>query len=579
MKGTSVSSGLAVAKPFILQPQTLEVPKTTLPPGALEGEKQRFFGAVGQVRGQLTALLEGRGQTFTEEEKTILGVHISLLDDPTLIDETVGVMEERGFGAAYALQCNMEQIAEELADLDDEYIRERVADIQNVANLLLRALLGVSGPELDRLDGDCILVCEELEPSQLLAADRRHLKGLVCERGGGTSHVAILCRNLGLPAVFGVQGAIGACRAAGLMILDGGAGTLILDPAPEQAAEAQKKIRAAAALRRELMAFAGAEGRTRDGARVEVCANIGHPDEAKDALQNGAEGVGLFRTEFLYMQAGRAPTEAEQLESYKAAALAMEGRPVIIRTLDAGGDKEIGYLDLPREANPFLGFRAIRVCLARPQLFKTQLRAILRAGAYGDVRIMYPMISSLREYRAANALLEEAKAELRAEGLPFREDIPTGIMIEIPAAAVCADQLAAEVDFFSIGTNDLIQYTTAVDRTSPTIADLYDDCSPGVLRLIRHTIESARRASKPVGMCGEMAGNLLFTPLLAGMGIDELSASAQAAVRLKKALSLIELPAARQLVQEVMQLDTGEQIRARLQRAAEEWGLAPLLSL
>ncbi|WP_066460081.1 phosphoenolpyruvate--protein phosphotransferase [Anaerotruncus rubiinfantis] len=579
MKGICASPGLAAAKPFLVKEQELRIRRSRVPKDAIEAEKEKFYSAVERLRQKMNDFLSDPERELSEDERKIMGVHVSLLDDPSLIDETVSIIENERFNCAYALSQNVDAIALELGEVDDEYIRERIMDIKDVSTSLLKRILDVEPADLTRLEEDVILIARDLEPSQLISADKRFLRGIVCEQGGVTSHTAILARNLGVPAVFGVRDAMKSCRNVSMLVVNGTMGTVDCNPEPEELDKVRRRIESLRELRQDLGRYATVEGRSLDGRRMEVCANIGSAKDAAQAVKNGAEGAGLFRTEFMFMQEDVPPSEEIQFETYKAAAEALGTRPLIIRTLDAGGDKEIEYLHLNKENNPFLGYRAIRICLKNKDLFKTQLRAILRASAYGNIRIMYPMISSIEELHAANRVLKRAKAELRREGVPFDREIKVGIMVEIPTTAVCADIFAREVDFFSIGTNDLIQYTLAVDRTNQTVSALYDEYNPGVLRLIYHTIQSGAREGKPVGMCGEMGGNLLLTPLLLGMGIDEVSVSPVAVPKVKKMLSAIDSSTAQRMLHRAMCCDTGSEMKAFLTEELTKMKLDHLLLL
>ncbi|MEA4970066.1 MAG: phosphoenolpyruvate--protein phosphotransferase [Candidatus Pelethousia sp.] len=576
MKGIAVSPGLAVAPPLLLAAQS-GVRHRDISQAEAETEIRRFRCAAAGLGQQMRQALENARQELSKDEKDILNMHISLLQDQAMIEDTVSIIAKEHIAAECALDQNVKSILDELESLNDACLRERAVDIRDVYGKLLGKLTKAERLDLSALQEDVIVVAHELEPSEFIAADKSRLKGIACEQGGPTSHTAILARNYGIPAVFGLAGLMAACRRATLIAVDGSAGTVTIDPDEGARQALEAAIEKRAVLHQELAGMIHCEGETIDGKKVAVYTNIASAGEAERAVAQGAQGVGLFRTEFVFMDRNQPPSEEEQYAIYRQAAEVLKGRPIIIRTLDAGGDKRIGYLNTVREGNPFLGSRAIRLCLRNPMLFKTQLRALLRAGAYGNVRIMYPMISSLEELAQASALLDECKHELAAEGRPFAVDVPVGIMVEIPSAAISADLYAGHVDFFSIGTNDLIQYTLAVDRANPEIQPLYDAYNPSVLRLIDNTVCCARRAGIEVGICGEMGSNLLLVPIFAAMGVTELSVNLASIGKIKYLLSRIDAKAARPALDELLQMERGTQIRAYLEAQSRSWGTDFLL--
>jgi phosphotransferase system enzyme I (PtsI) len=457
--------------------------------------------------------------------------------------------------------------------MEDEYIKARAIDIKDVGDRLARNILGVNNWSLADMTGEVIVVARDLTPSDTAQIDRKMVKAFVTDVGSRTSHTAIMAQSLGIPAVVGL-GEISTLTAEGdTIIVDGNEGQVILNPdAPTMRRYEQ--------LQREYRCYLDDLCQLKDCAcetrcktrRVEIAANIGKPKDCKDALENGAEGIGLYRTEFFYMDRPELPGEDEQFEAYRAVAQTMKPRPVIIRTLDIGGDKKLPYLEMPAEMNPFLGWRAIRLCLDRSDIFKTQLRAILRASHYGSLRIMYPMISSVAEVRQANSVLAQAREDLEREGLPYDQGLQVGIMVEIPSAAVIADLLAKEVDFFSIGTNDLVQYTLAVDRMNEHIAHLYEPLHPAVLRLIKNVIDASHRAGKWTGMCGEMAGDVVATPILLGLGLDEFSMSSGSIPRVKKVINTLGYQEAREIADRVLAMEDPVEIRSWLQSYAPKSG-------
>lgn len=483
-------------------------------------------------------LIRQRGASLSEEALAIIKIHLEFLDDPELVENTEELIREDQLCAESALIQNERMICQVLAEVEDEYIKERAADIKDVSKRILLDLQGVKGNDITILDQDVILVTEELEPSQLVAGDARHIKGIVCEKGGRTAHVAIIARSMSIPAVFGIDQAVEKLKEAENIYLHGSQGIVETNKTVEEQKIILDNIARADALRKGLEPFSKQLGKTEDGQHIAIRANIGGIADAKRAKEAGAEGIGLFRTEFLFMEASRMPSEEEQMEVYKSVLETFSDAKVTIRTFDAGGDKQIEYLNMPIEMNPFLGCRAIRFCLKRKELLKKQLRALLRASVYGHLRIMYPMISGIGEFREANAVLEEAKQELKDERIPVADDVEVGLMIEVPSAALCAETLAKEADFFSIGSNDLTQYTMAVDRDNPNVSELFTEFHPAVLKLIKMTVDGAHKHGKHVCICGEFGGNTLATRLLMALGLDELSMNPNSMNRVKKILSL-----------------------------------------
>lgn len=568
-KGIAASPGIAIGKAFVLHPPAKPATEagTTSAPSDPATERARFEAALAASRAELTALRERVARKVGEAEAAVFDAHLMMLDDPALTEEVARSIRE-GLSAVDAVSQTVANIKAIFEAMEDEYMRERAADVADVGQRLIRHLTGTVAPDLGSLVEPRIIVAHDLTPSDTAQLDPRTALGFATESGGRTSHSAIMARSLGIPAVVGSPGLLEHVSDGDMLIVDGDEGVIFVNPDSATLAAYQEKAARAAAEREALARLKELPAVTVDGRRVELAANIGTPRDIPDALDNGAEGVGLYRTEFLFMDQPQLPSEEEQYEAYKAVAESMQGRPVIIRTLDIGGDKHIPYLDMPEEMNPFLGWRAIRVCLDRPDLFKTQLRAIWRAGCHGNVKVMFPMISSVDEVRRAKALLEEARQELVARGVPVAPNLSVGIMIELPSAALVADQLAREVDFFSIGSNDLIQYTLGVDRMNQRIAHLYDPLHPGVLRLIKMVIDAAHRHGKWAGMCGEMAGDTMCTPLLLGMGLDEFSMSARAIPRVKNLVRSLSLEACRAVAEKALQCASSAEVRELL-RAME----------
>lgn len=537
MKGIAISSGEAIAKPLVLEEVSFE-DMLQIETEDVEQELKRFQVSRNHMKSYFQDLIRQRGASLSEEALAIIKIHLEFLDDPELVENTEELIREDQLCAESALIQNERMICQVLAEVEDEYIKERAADIKDVSKRILLDLQGVKGNDITILDQDVILVAEELEPSQLVAGDARHIKGIVCEKGGRTAHVAIIARSMSIPAVFGIDQAVEKLKEAENIYLHGSQGIVETNKTVEEQKIILDNIARADALRKGLEPFSKQLGKTEDGQHIAIRANIGGIADAKRAKEAGAEGIGLFRTEFLFMEASRMPSEEEQMEVYKSVLETFSDAKVTIRTFDAGGDKQIEYLNMPIETNPFLGCRAIRFCLKRKELLKKQLRALLRASVYGHLRIMYPMISGIGEFREANAVLEEAKQELKDEGIPVADDVEVGLMIEVPSAALCAETLAKEADFFSIGSNDLTQYTMAVDRDNPNVSELFTEFHPAVLKLIKMTVDGAHKHGKHVCICGEFGGNTLATRLLMALGLDELSMNPNSMNRVKKILSL-----------------------------------------
>ena len=537
MKGIAISSGEAIAKPLVLEEVSFE-DMLQIETEDVEQELKRFQVSRNHMKSYFQDLIRQRGASLSEEALAIIKIHLEFLDDPELVENTEELIREDQLCAESALIQNERMICQVLAEVEDEYIKERAADIKDVSKRILLDLQGVKGNDITILDQDVILVAEELEPSQLVAGDARHIKVIVCEKGGRTAHVAIIARSMSIPAVFGIDQAVEKLKEAENIYLHGSQGIVETNKTVEEQKIILDNIARADALRKGLEPFSKQLGKTEDGQHIAIRANIGGIADAKRAKEAGAEGIGLFRTEFLFMEASRMPSEEEQMEVYKSVLETFSDAKVTIRTFDAGGDKQIEYLDMPIETNPFLGCRAIRFCLKRKELLKKQLRALLRASVYGHLRIMYPMISGIGEFREANAVLEEAKQELKDEGIPVADDVEVGLMIEVPSAALCAETLAKEADFFSIGSNDLTQYTMAVDRDNPNVSELFTEFHPAVLKLIKMTVDGAHKHGKHVCICGEFGGNTLATRLLMALGLDELSMNPNSMNRVKKILSL-----------------------------------------
>ena len=540
LQGIAASDGIAIAKVYTLTEPDLTVTKVTVEDS--EKEVSRLDDALAASIKDVELIKETALKNLGEEEAQVFDAHLMVLSDPELIGQVKDNITSNKVNAESALKEVTDMFISIFAGMEDNpYMQERAADIRDVSKRILAHLLGVKIPSPATIKDEVIIVAADLTPSDTAQLNRQYVKAFVTDIGGRTSHSAIMARSLEIPAIVGTKEVTSIAKDGDIIIVDGLSGEVFLNPSEEVVAEYRAKAEAFAAQQAEWEKLKDSKTYTKDGHQVELAANIGTPKDLEGVVNNGAEGVGLYRTEFLYMDSHEMPTEEDQFEAYKAVLEGMNGKPVVVRTMDIGGDKELPYLPLPHEMNPFLGYRAIRISLHEPAMFRTQLRALLRASVYGKLRIMFPMIATLNDFRGAKALLEEEKAKLIAEGVAVSDDIQVGIMIEIPAAAVLAHQFAKEVDFFSIGTNDLIQYTMAADRMNERVSYLYQPYNPSILTLIKHVIDSAHKEGKWAGMCGEMAGDQTAVPLLVGLGLDEFSMSASSVLKTRSLISKLTL--------------------------------------
>ena len=540
LQGIAASDGIAIAKVYTLTEPDLSFTKISVED--TDKEISRLEEALVVSTKEIELIKETALKNLGEEEAQVFEAHLMVLSDPELVGQVKDAITSQKVNAEHALKEVSDMFISIFAGMEDNpYMQERAADIRDVSKRILANLLGVKIPSPATIKDEVVVVAGDLTPSDTAQLNRQYVKAFVTDIGGRTSHSAIMARSLEIPAIVGTKEITSLAKDGDLIIIDGLSGDVFLNPSEDVVAEYRAKAEAFAAQQAEWEKLKDADTFTKDGHQVELAANIGTPKDLEGVIHNGAEGVGLYRTEFLYMDSHDMPTEEDQFEAYKAVLEGMNGKPVVVRTMDIGGDKELPYLPLPHEMNPFLGYRAIRISLNEPEMFRTQLRALLRASVYGKLRIMFPMIATLNDFRGAKALLLEEKAKLVAEGVTVSDDIQVGIMIEIPAAAVLAHQFAKEVDFFSIGTNDLIQYTMAADRMNERVSYLYQPYNPSILTLIKHVIDSAHKEGKWAGMCGEMAGDQTAVPLLVGLGLDEFSMSASSVLKTRSLISKLTL--------------------------------------
>ena len=564
LKGIAASDGIAVAKAYLLVQPDLSFKKESVEDTA--AEEKRLDDALAQSSNELTLIREKAAKSLGEAEAQVFDAHLMVLSDPEMIGQIKQNITDNKVNAEAALKEVTDMYIGMFEAMDDNaYMQERAADIRDVAKRILAHLIGVTLPNPSMINEEVVVVAHDLTPSDTAQLDRTYVKAFVTDIGGRTSYSAIMARSLEIPAIVGTKEITAKVNAGDILAVNGIEGDVIINPTDDQAAEFQEAAAAYAAQKAEWEKLKEAKTETADGVHFELAANIGTPKDLEGVHNNGAEAVGLYRTEFLYMDSPDFPTEEDQFEAYKAVLEGMAGKPVVVRTMDIGGDKELPYLQLPHEMNPFLGYRALRISLSQlgDDMFRTQLRALLRASVYGNLRIMFPMVATLKEFRAAKKLYEEERAKLIAEGVSVSDSIQVGIMIEIPAAAVLADKFAKEVDFFSIGTNDLIQYTMAADRMNEQVSYLYQPYNPSILRLIKNVIDSAHKEGKWAGMCGEMAGDQTAVPLLVGMGLDEFSMSATSILKTRSLMKKLNTADMKELADRALQdCDTMEEVQA-----------------
>lgn len=564
LKGIAASDGVAVAKAYLLVQPDLSFNKTSVED--TDAEATRLDDALAKSTEELQAIRDKAAQSLGEAEAQVFDAHLMVLSDPEMVGQIKQNIQDNKVNAEAALKEVTDMYIGMFEAMDDNaYMQERAADIRDVAKRILAHLLGVTLPNPSMINEEVIVVAHDLTPSDTAQLDRTYVKAFVTDIGGRTSHSAIMARSLEIPAIVGTKEITDKVKAGDILAVNGIVGDVIIDPTDAEKSEFEAEAKAYADQKAEWDKLKNAETVTADGKHVELAANIGTPKDLEGVHKNGGEAVGLYRTEFLYMDSSDFPTEEDQYQAYKAVLEGMEGKPVVVRTMDIGGDKELPYLTLPHEMNPFLGYRALRISLSElgDGMFRTQMRALLRASVHGNLRIMFPMVATLKEFRAAKAIFEDEKQKLVNEGVEVSNDIQVGIMIEIPAAAVLADKFAKEVDFFSVGTNDLIQYTMAADRMNERVSYLYQPYNPSILRLIKNVIDAAHAEGKWAGMCGEMAGDQTAVPLLLGMGLDEFSMSATSILKTRSLMKRLDTTKMAELADRALkECDTMEEVVA-----------------
>lgn len=570
--GIPVSPGVAIGKAFVLHAEDFQaIPKVAIGEDKVPQEIARFEDALTRTRADILGIRKKLSQEIGREHSDIFTAHLLVLEDRSLIEDVITAIKEKRVNAEYAFSFVVQKYFHAFAQIDDEYLRERVADIRDIARRVIENLMGEEKNPLANLTEQVIVIAHDLSPSDTALMDKQKVIAFATDIGGPTSHTAIMARSMEIPAVVGLDRISREVMTGDSVIIDGNHGAVIVHPDRKTLAAYAQEERRFVELISELDKLRNLQAQTPDGHRVELSANIEFPDEIPSVLAHGAAGIGLYRTEYFYMNRTDLPTEEEQFEAYRTVAEKIKPFPVIIRSLDLGGDKFLSSLEVPHEMNPFLGWRAIRFCLARVDIFKTQLRAVLRASVHGNIKAMYPMISNLTELQQANRIMEECRKELRKEKIPFDPKMEVGAMIEIPSAALTSDALAKEVDFFSIGTNDLIQYALAVDRVNEKIAYLYEPTHPAILRLIHEVIVNGHRNKIWVGTCGEMTGDPEIAILLMGLGINEISTSPLLLPKVKKAIRLVPFRQAKEVAEQALQFSTGAEVSRLLKQKLQKF--------
>ena len=558
LTGIAASNGFGFGKASILVEPDLSFEKQTI--DHVEDEIERLKAALDHTQDDLTKIRELVSKKQGEENAAIFDAHLLVIQDPELIGSIESKITDEKINAEAALKEQSDMFVTMFESMDNEYMRERAADIKDVSNRIMSHLLKVTLPNPGLIEEESILIAIDLTPSDTAQMNKDVVKGFVTDIGGRTSHSAIMARSMEIPAIVGTSNATAEIQEGDYLIVDGNNGEVIINPSDEEIEKYKQLAASFEAKKAEWALLKDEPSISKDGVQVELAANIGSPNDVDSVLNNGSEGIGLYRTEFLYMESNNFPTEEEQFEAYKTVLENMDGKPVVVRTLDIGGDKTLDYWKLPEEMNPFLGLRAVRLALQEEDIFRTQLRALLRASVYGNLKIMFPMIATLDEFRKAKALLDDEKKNLQTEGIDISDSIEIGIMVEIPSTAVMADQFAKEVDFFSIGTNDLIQYTLAADRMNEAVSYLYQPYNPAILRLVKSVIEAGHAEGKWAGMCGEMAGDEIAIPLLLGLGLDEFSMSATSVLQARSQIKDLKQSDMKELAEKALAASTSEEV-------------------
>jgi len=570
LRGIPASPGVAIGRTFLFDTRRIIVPTKKIREDAIPKEIARFEKALIKTRAEIIGIQKKITKEMGSNHAEIFNAHLLVLEDRMLIEEVIGRMKKDRKCVEHIFAKVLDKYINVFSKMNDEYLKERISDVDDVGKRILKNLLGAKEKSLSELKQRVIVVAYDISPSDTATMHKKNVMGFVTDIGGRTSHTAIMAKSLEIPAVVGLEKATTSIKAGDMLIIDGNEGIAIVNPDKATLKKYQTRQQQFVNFEKILVTLKDKPAETLDGHRIEISANIELPEEIDSLIAHGAEGVGLYRTEYFYMNRRGLPSENEQFEAYKKVVTRLSGRPVIVRTLDLGGDKFLSQLEVPREMNPFLGWRAIRFCLARPDIFKVQLRAILRASAFGDIKLMFPMISGVGELKQAIVVLNEAKKELRLRKVKFNEKIGVGAMIEIPSAAITCDLLAKEVDFFSIGTNDLIQYSLAIDRVNEKIAYLYKPTHPAVLRLIKNIIDAGHKEKIWVGMCGEMAGEPGFGLILLGLGLDEFSMSSSAVPEIKYIIRNVKFEDAKAVAEKALSLPTSEEVEDFVNRRLDE---------
>ncbi|HKL43188.1 MAG TPA: phosphoenolpyruvate--protein phosphotransferase [Clostridia bacterium] len=562
MKGIGASKGIGLGKVFIKE-ELPEVKKEKIED--VDEAIRTLKNSIQSVSKAIEALYEEKLETLGKEDAQIFKAHEMIINDPELFDKIANLIRNENYSPAYAITVAIDEFVKMFENMENEYFRERALDMKDVGKRLIGNVLGFSDQSLKTIDEKTIIVAKDLTPSDTAQLNEKVIQGIITAEGGNTSHSAIIARTIGIPAIMGVENIKEVIRSGDYAIIDGSSGEVMINPEASLIKEYQKKKISIKEREKDLKSLIGVETKTKDGKIVELSANIAGLKDLENALKFDAEGVGLFRSEFIYMERNQLPTESEQYEIYKEALEKLGEKPMIIRTMDIGGDKAVDYLNFKKEMNPFLGYRAIRYCLDHTEVFKTQLKALYRASIHGKLKIMFPMVSSLKELRAIKSILKEVKSELNHDNIPFSKEVEIGIMIEIPSAAIMADKLAKAVDFFSIGTNDLIQYMTATDRMNSRLNHLYTPYHPGVLRVINDVIKKAHNEGIWVGMCGSVAGNQNLIPLLLGMGLDEFSMSPSSILESRALINKSSIKNLKPLVNAILDAEDADEVKKFLE--------------